>query len=124
MQRKAARHKKKQELRQRWSEWRTVWMLVMFDLPVGTRAQRQAYARFRKDLLELGFTKLQFSVYARFLATQDRADRLVKAIEASLPAEGQVRIFMITGKQFEKHLVFIKTRRQAPETEPVQLELF
>jgi len=124
MQRKARRHKEKMELALHWSEWKTVWMLVMFDLPVITKEQRHEYTLFRKGLIELGFSKLQYSVYARHLGTDERAKHFARCIEQALPPEGQVRILLVTGKQFENQLVFEKTRRKPPESEPVQLELF
>jgi CRISPR-associated protein Cas2 len=112
------------ELALRWSEWKTVWMLVMFDLPVVTKEQRHEYAKFRKQLIEIGFTKLQYSVYARYLGTDERAKHYIRAVESILPPEGQVRILSVTGKQFENQVVFEKTRRKPPENEPLQLELF
>ena len=39
-----------------------MWLYVMFDLPVETKAQRKAAAGFRKDLLKDGFSMHQFSV--------------------------------------------------------------
>ena len=37
-------------------------MLVFFDLPVTTKADRKAYAQFRKFLVNDGCDMLQFSV--------------------------------------------------------------
>lgn len=124
MQKKALRHKAKMELALKWSEWKTVWTLVFFDLPVITKEQRHDYAQFRKGLIELGFNKLQYSVYARHLGTDERVKHFSKAIEHMLPPEGQVRILTVTGKQFENQIIFEKTRRKKPENEPIQLELF
>jgi CRISPR-associated endonuclease Cas2 len=45
--------------------WRSMWVIAMFDLPTDTKKARRAYARFRKDLLEDGFTMTQYSVYSR-----------------------------------------------------------
>ncbi|MDR2169188.1 MAG: CRISPR-associated endonuclease Cas2, partial [Planctomycetaceae bacterium] len=36
-------------------------LLTMFDLPSKTKRERRIYRQFRKRLLELGFTKIQFS---------------------------------------------------------------
>ncbi len=99
-------------------------MLVMFDLPVRTKQQRREYAHFRKGLIELGFTKLQYSVYGRYLPSDEREKHLERQIEAMLPPEGQVRILAVTGKQFEKQVIFEKTRRKEPEKRFEQLELF
>jgi len=96
----------------------------MFDLPVATHEQRHEYTLFRKRLLELGFTKLQYSVYARFLPSEDKAEAVARRVREILPPEGQVRILQITGKQFEKMQVFYGTRKRPPENPPQQLELF
>ena len=40
--------------------WRTMWVIAMFDLPTDTAHVRKAYARFRKDLLNDGFTMMQY----------------------------------------------------------------
>lgn len=48
------------------SEYRGVWLVAMFDLPVDTKEARRHYTQFRNALLKQGFTMLQFSVYARY----------------------------------------------------------
>lgn len=48
------------------SGYRLMWIFVMFDLPVTTREQARAATKFREFLLDEGFEKSQFSVYARF----------------------------------------------------------
>ena len=50
-----------------------MWLYVMFDLPVETKAQRREATRFRKDLLKDGFTMHQFSVYIRHCASNEAA---------------------------------------------------
>ena len=42
-----------------------MWLMVFFDLPVGTRTERRHATRFRNYLKRDGFLMLQFSVYAR-----------------------------------------------------------
>ena len=36
------------------SGYRIMWIWVLFDLPVGTKAERKRASRFRRDLLGLG----------------------------------------------------------------------
>lgn len=48
-----------------------MWMLVMFDLPTDTKPQRKAATAFRNFLLDEGFERSQFSVYARFVNGKD-----------------------------------------------------
>ncbi len=48
------------------SGYRIMWVWVLFDLPVGTKAERKRATRFRNDLLDLGFEMVQFSVVSQF----------------------------------------------------------
>ena len=59
------------------SEYKIVWLLTMFDLPTLTKIDRRNYTRFRNKLLANGFTRLQFSIYARCWAC--RAWRMFRA---------------------------------------------
>ena len=104
--------------------WKTVWLIAMFDLPVDTRAQRRAYVRFRKDLLDDGFTMMQYSVYQRHCASPENAAVHVQRNGARVPAEGEVRFMAITDKQFEKIVTFVGRKRKAAAPSPSQLEFF
>ncbi len=106
------------------SEYRPVWMIAMFDLPVATKRQRRAATQFRQFLLRQGFQMLQFSVYARYLDSADAADEHASRIRLMLPREGEVRILSITDRQFGKMQVFSGKKRLPPEPPPEQLMLF
>ena len=54
--------------------YKIMWLYVMFDLPVDTKAQRKRAALFRKNLLKDGFGMHQFSVYTRHCASYGSAD--------------------------------------------------
>ncbi|MEP0844491.1 MAG: CRISPR-associated endonuclease Cas2 [Phycisphaerae bacterium] len=101
-----------------------MWLVVMFDLPVDTRAARREYATFRKKLLLDGFARMQFSVYIRHCASEENAEVHVKRVESSVPPDGEVRIITITDKQFERMRIYWGKRRKPPERAPAQLELF
>lgn len=75
-------------------------MLVFFDLPVVTRAERRAYAQFRRFLLNDGFDMIQFSVYGRILNGRDAEEKHLQRVIANLPPEGSVRVLTVTEKQF------------------------
>lgn len=124
MRKRAAREHLVRELRKNWSGYRSMWTLVLFDLPVKTKEERRTYSRFRKFLLELGLTKMQFSVYCRCVPNDEKAEALSRRIRPQIPEHGEVRILQITGKQFEKMQVFFGKKKRDPEKEPRQLELF
>jgi len=75
-------------------------MLVFFDLPVVTRAERRAYAQFRRFLLNDGFDMIQFSVYGRILNGRDAEEKHMQRVVANLPPEGSVRVLTVTEKQY------------------------
>lgn len=77
-----------------------MWMLVLFDLPTLTKKEQKDASEFRKILLEMGFSMLQYSVYMRVCGSKERINYFVKHIETGLPPSGQVQIFSITDKQY------------------------
>ena len=106
------------------SEYRPVWMFVMFDLPVASKQQRRVATQFRQFLIRQGFSMLQFSVYARYLDSADAADEHATRIKVMLPSEGEVRLLAVTDRQFGKMRVFTGKKRRPPEPPPDQLMLF
>ncbi|MBI1357684.1 MAG: CRISPR-associated endonuclease Cas2 [Acidobacteria bacterium] len=101
-----------------------MWLFAMFDLPVDTREARREYARFRKTLLKEGFVMLQFSVYARFVPSEDAERAFRRRVRAALPDDGQVRLLGVTDRQFEKMECFIGRKRRPTEAQPAQRMLF
>lgn len=106
------------------SAYRAMWLIAMFDLPVDTPKARKRYTKFRNSLLKDGFTMLQFSVYARFCASEDAAKVHRKRVREALPSEGQVRVMALTDRQFAKMEVYLGRKREKPEAPVTQLELF
>ncbi|MDH2875482.1 CRISPR-associated endonuclease Cas2 [Bacillus cytotoxicus] len=78
-------------------------ILVFFDLPVMTKAERKAYTRFRKFLLKDGYyTMLQFSVYTRVCNGEEGAQKHLRRLRQNIPnVNGAIRSLKVTEKQFE-----------------------
>ncbi len=110
--------------RRNLSHYRIVWLFAMFDLPVETSAERNHYTRFRKVLLRHGFMQLQYSVYARFCGSDDKADVFRREIKKMLPPGGEVRLLAVTDRQFGQQSIFRGKKRVDPEESPPQLSLF
>lgn len=84
----------------RFSEYRVMWLLVLFDLPTETKKDIREYTIFRKNLLRDGFTMFQFSIYVRHCASLENAEVHKKRVKSFLPRYGKVGIICITDKQF------------------------
>lgn len=105
-------------------KYRAMWLFALFDLPVTTVERRRAYAQFRKLLLRRGFCKLQFSVYARYFASEEASYAVRTVIRDQLPPEGQVRLLAVTDGQFGKQQVFQGKKSADVEESPQQFMLF
>ena len=104
--------------------WRSMWVIAMFDLPVDTPKARKAYARFRKDLIEDGFTMMQYSIYIRHCASIENAKVHAVRMGKRVPDAGEVRFLTITDSQFGRIAVFAGKTRQSTPPPPAQLEFF
>ncbi len=104
--------------------YRAMWLFVSFDLPTETKLNRKAASKFRKDLLDDGFTMFQFSVYIRHCASRENAQVHKDRIKRLMPSEGKVSVLQITDKQFEKMENFYGRKEEANPSPGSQMELF
>jgi len=100
-----------------------MWVLTMFDLPVGTKLERKAATGFRKFLLDQGFEMTQLSVYMRFCSGKEETETYVSRVQDALPPGGKVDVLTITDKQYENIVSFAGRVRQARKN-PDQFALF
>lgn len=102
------------------------WLMVCFDLPVLSPAQRKAATQFRKWLLDDGYQMIQWSVYARPCVTFSRQMTHLKRLEAAVPSEGSIRALFVTRAQWERaySIQGSPAKRQPTEKLPMQTLLW
>lgn len=108
----------------RFTEYRVMWLMVFFDLPTETQKERKAHARFRKILVQDGFTMFQFSIYIRHCPSFENASVHVKRVKNNLPEKGEIGILCVTDKQFGSMEIFSNTKPTETTTPFQQLEMF
>lgn len=106
------------------NKYEIMWVLVFYDLPTETAAQRKDAARFRKDIMGDGFTMFQFSIYTRHCASMDNAKIHIRRLKSYLPKYGKVGIMCITDKQFGDIQIFYSKKEASPGEPGYQLSLF
>lgn len=106
------------------SGYRIMWLMVLFDLPVGTKTERKAATKFRQNLLDLGFEMSQFSVYLKMCAGKEQGLSLERKIERAMPASGKVHILGITDRQYESIRTYRGRKREQSPRNPDQYALF
>ena len=106
------------------SGYRLMWMMVLFDLPVLTKRERQDATKFRKFLLDQGFDMCQLSVYMRFCAGKEQTNVYTRRVQGALPPSGNVQIICFTDKQYENIVSFDGPRRRPAHRNPQQYTMF
>lgn len=106
------------------SGYRLLWILVMFDLPTDTKPQRKAAGDFRNFLLDEGFERSQFSVYARFVNGKEAFAARVRRIERVLPGWGDIQILNFTDRQYRDIVHFSDQAQRPARKNPDQLVMF
>ena len=100
-------------------------MIVLFDLPVTTKAKMRAANQFRQFLLKDGYQMLQLSIYTRIIKGRDALEKHHKRLVAHLPEEGAIRCLSITEKQFASMEILVGEKKlQEKKVNSNQLLLF
>ena len=106
------------------SRWRSVWMIVMFDLPSTTKTDKANYRHFHDFLLDDGFRMLQYSVYGRHCISREKAESHAHRVKRATPPRGEVRILSVTEAQFGRMEIYRNFVKKNAETTPRQLEFW
>lgn len=109
---------------ERISQYRVMWIFVLFDLPAETQKDIKAYAQFRKNIMRDGFTMFQFSIYIRQCSSIENVEAHIKRVKSFMPNFGKIGILTLTDKQFEKMELFFGCKPQEIKTPNIQLEMF
>lgn len=80
--------------------FRFMRILVFFDLPIETQADKTAYRHFRTFLIKEGFAMMQKSVYSKLALNGSTVDLVKRHLQNNIPPKGLVQMIVITEKQF------------------------
>ncbi len=108
----------------RISEYRIMWLFVLFDLPVNKPEDRKRYARFKKFLEKEGFNMMQYSVYIRHCSSYESLEAKIRRVERNLPGRGKISLLNMTDKQFSMIKHYWNKEPIEPEDAPSQMEFF
>ncbi|MFR8248907.1 MAG: CRISPR-associated endonuclease Cas2 [Lachnospiraceae bacterium] len=67
-------------------------VMVFFDLPVITSANRKDYRDFHTYLIKSGFLMMQESVYCKLAQNSTMAESIIENIKKNKPADGLVQV--------------------------------
>ncbi len=82
-------------------------ILLFFDLPTVTAAERSIANSFRKDIIKEGFFMLQESVYCKLVLNTTVLEGVKNRLEKLKPKEGSVMLLTVTEKQFSTMQILV-----------------
>lgn len=101
-----------------------MWLFVFFDLPTFSANQKKLHTKFRKSLQKMGFMRAQYSVYINHFISEEATKSIRKNIKNIIPNEGQIRILLVTDRQFGK-MEILESKNLLPNETPLpQILLF
>lgn len=74
------------------SPYRIMRLLLFFDLPMNTKEERRIYGRFRKYLINNGFSMIQFSVYVKIFPNRVSMTQYTQGLKNNLPKIGRAHV--------------------------------
>jgi len=77
-------------------------LILFFDLPMVTKSEIRVYNRFRKYLIKNGYMMMQFSIYSKIFNNREAASNHAEILKRNVPVQGQIRIMVLTEKQYAK----------------------
>ena len=85
-------------------------LILLFDSPMVTQKEIRIYNRFRKQLIKNGYIMMQFSVYCKLFANREAAIKHIDMLRKMVPKEGQIRLMLVTEKQYSKIEIIVGGR--------------
>jgi CRISPR-associated protein Cas2 len=96
------------------SEYRQMRVIILYDLPMDNKDAVRQYTLFRKRIIRMGFSMLQYSIYVKVVLNEAGYTKIIRNIQNDLPDYGNVRILKVTEKQFST-MKFLRGRSSLQE---------
>lgn len=80
--------------------FRIMRLIVMFDLPTETSSDRRNYRKFRKFLIENGYSMMQYSIYSKIILNHSVLNFQKENLKRHAPPDGYIDLLLVTEKQF------------------------
>lgn len=82
--------------------FRYMRILLFYDLPTLSSANLKAYRDFVKDIIKIGFYRIQESVFVKMAINPQSVDSVYQKLEQIKPKEGNIFCITVTEQQFSK----------------------
>lgn len=76
--------------------------ILFFDLPTLTAKDRKEYRHFVKNLITVGFYRIQESVFVMMNINPQGAESVIKLVRSFKPSGGNIMALTVTEQQFAR----------------------
>lgn len=83
------------------SNFNLMRVILLYDLPSTTKEDSHYYSLFRKNILKLGYTQIQESIYVKVIQSKTLSNQHIEKLRKIVPPKGSIRAFVLTEKQYE-----------------------
>lgn len=87
------------------TKFNTMRVIIMYDLPNTTKEENQFYTLFRKNIIKLGYTQIQQSIYVKVLQSKTLSNSHIEKLRKIIPPKGKIRAFILTEMQYESQII-------------------
>ena len=77
-------------------------ILVMYDLPVSSKLDRNDSEKFRKKLIQNGYCFVQKSIYAKLVRNRATIKKEIFELKKEIPKNGCINILPLCLEDFKK----------------------
>ncbi|AZP04618.1 CRISPR-associated endonuclease Cas2 [Jeotgalibaca ciconiae] len=85
-------------------------LLVCFDLPRETQRERKQANKYKKRLIELGFTMKQYSLYEREIRQQSTRKKVIETLRKELPDVGAITLYLLPDEVHDGQITILGER--------------
>lgn len=100
------------------------WVLVTFDLPSRSKAQRSEAARFQRWLIGVGYARIHGSAYGRYLPPRAKVTTETNRLRGALPPQGVVYVVELTEALHRRALMITDGDADAASPVPETLTVY
>lgn len=100
--------------------FRIMRLIIMFDLPTKTSADKRNYRKFRKFLIKSGYCMVQYSIYSKIVINRSVLNHQKIKLKQNAPPNGYVETLVVTENQYANMETIIGGKARSSQEHTVQ----
>lgn len=82
-------------------------LILIYDLPTTDESDKKIYGKFHRNIIRLGFYRLQYSVYSKVIQNDTSLKQYTIKLNKILPQKGNIILMKVTEKQYQ-NMIYLR----------------